>query len=81
VNGHDVIAALPTGYGKSLIYELIPFVLQDTKVIVVEPLNVIINQQISKLDGMAVQLKELNLCKAITDGHFSYSFIYSHPES
>nr|XP_034326053.1 Bloom syndrome protein homolog [Crassostrea gigas] len=61
VNGHDVIAALPTGYGKSLIYELIPFVLQDTKVIVVEPLNVIINQQISKLDGMAVQLKELNL--------------------
>lgn len=81
MNGHDVIAALPTGYGKSLIYELIPFVLQDTKVIVVEPLNVIINQQISKLDGMAVQLKELNLCKAITDGHFSYSFIYSHPEN
>lgn len=58
MNGHDVIAALPTGYGKSLIYELIPFVLQDTKVIAVEPLNVIINQQISKLDGMAVQLKE-----------------------
>lgn len=81
VNGHDVIAALPTGYGKSLIYELIPFLLQDIKVIVVEPLNVIINQQISKLDGMAVQLKELNMCKAIKDGHFSYIFIYSHPEN
>lgn len=81
LSGHDAIAALPTGYGKSLIYELMPFLLQNIKVIVVEPLNVIINQQISKLGDMAVHLKELNLSKAIKDGHFSYSFIYSHPEN
>ncbi|XP_048739830.2 uncharacterized protein LOC125654094 [Ostrea edulis] len=30
---------------------------------------------------MAVQLKELNMCKTIKDGHFSYIFIYSHPEN
>ncbi|XP_062577127.1 ATP-dependent DNA helicase RecQ-like [Saccostrea cucullata] len=81
LNGHDVIAALPTGYGKSLIYELIPYVLPDAKVIVVEPLNVIINQQISKLDGMAVVLKDLNISKTIEDGQFSYSYVYSHPEN
>ena len=75
LSGHDAIAALPTGYGKSLIYELMPFLLQNIKVIVVEPLNVIINQQISKLakQQMAVHLKELNLSKAIKDGHFSYT--------
>ena len=81
LSGHDAIAALPAGYGKSLIYELMPFLLQNIKVIVVESLNVIINQQISKLGDMAVHLKELNLSKAIKDGHFSYSFIYSHPEN
>ena len=43
LSGHDAIAALPTGYGKSLIYELMPLLLQNIKVIVVEPLNVIIN--------------------------------------
>ena len=81
LSGHDAIAALPTGYGKSLIYELMPFLLQNIKVIVDEPLIVIINQQISKLGDMAVHLKELNLSKAIKDGHFSHTFTYSHPEN
>jgi superfamily II DNA helicase RecQ len=53
----DVVAILPTGYGKSLIYELLPFwhfekTGKPAVVLVVEPLNVIIQQQIQKLKGV-----------------------------
>lgn len=50
----DVVAILPTGYGKSLIYELLPFwhfeeMGKPAIVLVLEPLNVIIEQQMQKL--------------------------------
>lgn len=50
----DVICMLPTGYGKSLIYELLPVLLREkfnksAYFIVIEPLNVIINLQLTKL--------------------------------
>lgn len=54
MNGHGVIAALPTGYRISLNNELIQFAMQNAiviyiyMVIVVKPLNVIINQQIRR---------------------------------
>lgn len=48
MNGHGVIAALPTGYGISLNNELIQFAKQNAMVIVVKPLKVIINQQIRR---------------------------------
>ena len=51
--GRDVISMLPTGYGKSLIYELLPIACKeelsaDAFVIFIEPLNVIIDQQKKK---------------------------------
>ena len=51
--GRDVISMLPTGYGKSLIIELLPIACKeelsvDAFVIVIEPLNVIIEQQKKK---------------------------------
>ena len=53
--GRDVISMFPTGYGKSLIhvYELLPIACKeelsvDAFVIVIEPLNVIIEQQKKK---------------------------------
>ena len=51
--GRDVILMLPSGYGKSLIYELLPIACKeelsvDAFVIVIEPLNVIIEQQKKK---------------------------------
>jgi ATP-dependent DNA helicase RecQ len=58
----DVIAILPTGYGKSLIYELLPFhhfeqTNEPAVVLILEPLNVIIEQQTQKLKGFSYMLK------------------------
>ena len=53
--GRDVISMLPTGYGKSLIYELLPIACKeelsvDGFIIVIKPLNaIIIEQQKKKL--------------------------------
>ena len=48
--GRDVISMFPTGYGKSLTYELLPITCKeelsvDAFVFVTEPLNAIIEQQ------------------------------------
>ena len=42
----DCICSLPTGHGKSLIYELLPFLDTGCLVVVVVPLNAIISQQL-----------------------------------
>lgn len=57
LNGTDVLAALPTGYGKSLIFQLLPNLFPTKKsdsnniVIVVCPLNSIIEDQIHALES------------------------------
>ncbi|KAL3882524.1 hypothetical protein ACJMK2_028860 [Sinanodonta woodiana] len=53
----DLVVVLPTGYGKTLIFELIPFYLQ-CKVVVLQPLNVILNQLCSRLDGHVISVTE-----------------------
>ncbi|XP_070189306.1 probable ATP-dependent DNA helicase RecS [Littorina saxatilis] len=78
---------LPTGYGKSLIYELLPTVVnifqgQDTKtlVFIVAPLNVIIKQELQKLGASCTELKRGNtnqLKSSICD----VNFIIGHPEA
>lgn len=69
-NGGNVIAILPTGYGKSLIFHLLPFILQEKTscrniVIVVSPLSSIINDQIKDLKKCGIladylRIKESN---------------------
>ena len=64
----DCLRILPTGYGKSLIYQLLPFVFDELQsegkcsscVIVVSPLNAIMEDQICKLspDYNAVILRQ-----------------------
>lgn len=88
----DVVCMLPTGYGKSLIYELLPIAYRnqtklDAFVLVIEPLNIIIDQQLTKLG------KNTSIClknkmndsdiDRIASGSFSYifSYIFSHPEN
>ena len=54
LNGRDVFAVLPTGYGKSLCFACLPYIFdklyQSTNsiIVVITPLTAIINDQVSK---------------------------------
>ena len=83
INGADCICCLPTGFGKSLIYEILPFLDRNSLVVVVVvvvSLNAIIAHQIQKLGSMAISLslKERIPTDEIADGRIKY--IFSHPE-
>ena len=63
VGKRDMICILPTGYGKSMIYQLLPHVfdffltngetgdIASSSIIVISPLNTLMQDQISKLGG------------------------------
>jgi len=61
VHGTDVIGVLPTGFGKSLVFQLLPFVLPprcpgtNNIVLVVCPLNAIIDDQILQLKRIGIE--------------------------
>ena len=68
-HGRGVVAVLPTGYGKSVMFHLLPSLFLDKincgcraaqshpVVIVVSPLNALIKDQIRNLkEGMSMQL-------------------------
>ncbi|XP_057296073.1 uncharacterized protein LOC130625010 [Hydractinia symbiolongicarpus] len=63
INGNDTLAVLPTGYGKSILYQLLPFVMPLQKkrniVIVVSPLNAIIEDQQKILSQRGVEVATL----------------------
>lgn len=60
----DSMVILPTGYGKSLIFELLP-VINRSQVIIVSPLNAIIEEQVSKFraDFTCVDSKLIQMLK------------------
>lgn len=86
VDGKDVCAFLPTGFGKSLIYQLTPLVVKKTKllanpiVIVVSPLLALMDDQVAeavKLGITAVKLGD-NEDKVIQG---SYQLVFGSPEA
>jgi superfamily II DNA helicase RecQ len=86
MNKKDAICMLPTGYGKSLVYELCPILYEEIFgksccVFVFEPLNVIIEQQLSKLGPSAISLKVENDASVVNKLRSGdYTYIYTHPE-
>jgi len=77
-NGIDVIAVLPTGFGKSLIFHLLPQILPNSEygiVLVVAPLTVIIRDQIKDLQNRGISADVLNLetCATFVDGQQLWS--------
>ena len=51
----DTLIVLPTGFGKSLIYELVQ-IISGKKVIIISPINAIINEQLDRLGDAAIKL-------------------------
>ena len=101
VNGQDCLIVLPTGYGKSLIYQMLPLLFDKTNlslnvtsegksiVIVVSPLNALIDDQINKLSSVGVACTSLRVCGAdIEERIFAiddlqtgkFELIFTHPE-
>ena len=71
--GRDVVAVLPTGYGKSIVFHLLPSLFLEKMcrsraapspvVIVVSPLNALIKDQIRRLREGNVKATVLNVTK------------------
>jgi ATP-dependent DNA helicase RecQ len=66
LNGHDALAVLPTGGGKSLCYQ-IPALLRDGVGIVVSPLIALMADQVDALKAVGVRAERLDSSLAIED--------------
>nr|XP_022298997.1 ATP-dependent DNA helicase Q-like 3 [Crassostrea virginica] len=64
--GRDCVAVLPTGFGKSVIFHLIPYLTPQPKtVIVVAPITALMEDQLQSLSE-----KEISACSISMDGTF-----------
>ena len=66
--GRDVLAVLPTGYGKSVIYQILPDVFdimlgtEKSMVLVISPLNALMQDQITKLKDRGISYSLVVTC-------------------
>ncbi len=81
VQGHDVFAILPTGYGKTLYYACLPLVFDELQkleqpsiVYVVTPLTAIIEDQVS---NSATLHNESAVRNCVASNRFAKSCMYS----
>ena len=91
LNGHDTLAILPTSYGKSMIYQLLPSVCkmvpgqpENAIIIIFSPLKALIQNQIEETNNYS---KSLNLRACSLDGSYKeissgrYNIIIDTPEA
>ena len=83
----DTLGVLPTGYGKSLIFEALPY-FSDSVVIVISPLNSIIEEQVNRYGQTAIHfsetiLRQLNGEKSNNVQRLQqcdFTYVIGHPE-
>jgi ATP-dependent DNA helicase RecQ len=87
VGGHDTIAVMPTGAGKSLCYQLPALHLPGTTV-VVSPLIALMKDQTDKLNSLGVRARQVNSALSAADlsdtlsaiGRGEVEFVFATPE-
>ena len=89
----DTVIILPTGFGKSLIYQLLPFVFDswleasESFILVVSPLNALMRDQTVKLDNLQVRSLIVRNTESLSEVEIrdikesKYRIIYGHPEA
>ena len=60
IGGHDTCAVMPTGFGKSLCYQLPAAMRSNETVIVVSPLIALMQDQVTQLTQMGISSALLN---------------------
>ena len=89
-NKKDTVAILPTGYGKSLIYQLLPPLLSKCEkavVLVISPLNSLIDDQIKKINNCseiratALKVGESQQNKVCGNRDDMCDIVFLHPET
>lgn len=84
VNEVDIIACLPTGYGKSFLYEMLPYIEAEfskkltSAVLVVSPLNAIIDDHLNRLGNRGVKVVQENVQHFVNP---KCRYFLGHPES
>ncbi len=81
-NRNDIIACLPTGYGKSLIYDMLPYFSSatDSIVVVISPLRVIVSSTLHRHGLEAYEVSK----DAVSDERFingNFRFLVGFPET
>jgi ATP-dependent DNA helicase RecQ len=76
LEGHDALAIMPTGAGKSLCYQLPALLLPGTTV-VVSPLIALMNDQADKLDEAGVDIETINSTLSRSDQTQAFARIAS----
>ena len=93
--GRDVFVTLPTGFGKSAIYQALPYCVEalasdysarmKPMILVVSPLIALMRDQVASLKAKGVKATYLSYCShdqeqsAIVDGEFSH--LFTSPEA
>ena len=89
ISKKDVFVNLPTGFGKSFIYQIAPFVIQQMGlcsspiIIVISPLVALMQEQVNHLKSLGIKATYLS-DKEMSDQKLQsgeYTFVYTSPES
>lgn len=87
INGHDVLALLPTGGGKSICFQ-VPGIIREGITIVISPLIALMQDQVSNLQSKGIMAKAImsgmsyrELDITLDNAKFNgYKFLYTSPE-
>ena len=96
-NKKDTVAVLPTGYGKSLVYQLLPSLLskrdqQKAIVLVISPINSLIDDQLEKINTFSEikatvlrakheHQQQQDLRETVDPDPLTCDIIFLHPEA
>ena len=75
INGENVLSVMPTGFGKSLCYQLSALMLEG-KTVIVSPLIALMNDQVSALKSYGIGCEVLHSDQSEEEGRTSWNSFF-----